>query len=170
LCIFPVKSVRAFLPKEYVELAQGELKEYFPADFDIDLNGRTLPWEAVVLIPFVDEDVFIEAEQKLFKQGMTLSPVEEVRNTIKFVYNGMMFDKELKQGSLLPSTLKTMGPLEDDRTKTVVQYDYEKVGQYCFPSKLLPGVVTPQPGFPSLHWLNVADLDFADVYVQKVRF
>ena len=107
-------------PKEYVELAQEELKEYFPADFDIDLNGRTLPWEAVVLIPFVDEDVFIEAEQKLFKKGMALSPVEEIRNTIKFVYNGMMFDKTLKQGSLLPSTLKTMSPFEDDRTKTVV--------------------------------------------------
>lgn len=120
LCIFPVKSVRAFLPKEYLHLAQGVLKEYFPSDFDIDLNGRTLPWEAVVLIPFVDEDVFIEAEQELFKKGMTLTPVEEVRNTIKFVYNGLMFDKTLKEGTLLPSTLKTMGPFKDDRSKTVI--------------------------------------------------
>lgn len=31
-------------------------------------------------------------------------------------------------------------------------------------------MVTPQPGFPSLLWLNVVELDFADVYVQKVRF
>lgn len=68
--------MRAFLPKEYLELAEGALSEYFPSDFDIDLNGRTLPWEAVVLIPFVDEDVFIEAEKKLFARGMTLSPVE----------------------------------------------------------------------------------------------
>lgn len=63
LCIFPVKSLRAFLPSQYLALAEGVLQEYFPDDFDIDLNGRTLPWEAAVLIPFVDEDVFIEAEQ-----------------------------------------------------------------------------------------------------------
>lgn len=70
LCIFPVKSVRAFLPKEYVQLAEGVLNDYFPSSFDIDLNGRTLPWEAVVLIPFVDEDLFINAEKTLFDAGM----------------------------------------------------------------------------------------------------
>ena len=37
-----------------------ELKEYFPLDFDIDLNGRALPWEAACLIPFCDEKIFIE--------------------------------------------------------------------------------------------------------------
>ena len=81
-----------------------------------------------------------------------------------------MFDKTLKQGPLLPSTLKTMGPLDNDRSKTVVQRDYENVGSFCFPSKMLPGVVKPQPGFPSLLWLNVDSLDFAEVYVQKVCF
>jgi 5'-3' exonuclease len=43
-------------------LAKGKLVEFFPSHFDIDLNGRTLPWEAAVLIPFADEDLFISAE------------------------------------------------------------------------------------------------------------
>jgi len=55
LCILPIKSLRAFVPKPYVQLAEGVLKEYFPDDFEIDLNGRTLAWEALILIPFADE-------------------------------------------------------------------------------------------------------------------
>lgn len=65
LCILPVKSLRAFLPLPYTDLATGSLIEYFPDDFEIDLNGRALPWEAAVLIPFVDEDVFLGAEYEL---------------------------------------------------------------------------------------------------------
>jgi 5'-3' exonuclease len=34
-------------------------------DFDIDLNGRALPWEAACLIPFVDERLCIEMEGKM---------------------------------------------------------------------------------------------------------
>jgi len=49
------------------------LNEYFPDDFEIDLNGRTLPWEAVILIPFVDEAEFIDAEASLFEDGMQLT-------------------------------------------------------------------------------------------------
>jgi 5'-3' exonuclease len=51
--------LKQFLPINYLSIAQGELNEYFPQDFDIDLNGRTLPWEAAILIPFVEEDYFI---------------------------------------------------------------------------------------------------------------
>ena len=58
----------------------------------------------------------------------------------------------------------------NDRTRVVIQRDYEQVGQFCFPSKQLKGVVSPQPDFPSMHWLNVAELDFAEVYINKVCF
>lgn len=70
LCILPVKSLEKFLPAGYLTLAQGKLNEFFPSRFDIDLNGRTLPWEAAVLIPFADEDLFIAAEAELIEQGM----------------------------------------------------------------------------------------------------
>lgn len=29
--------------------------EYYPPDFKMDLNGKQQEWEAVVLIPFIDE-------------------------------------------------------------------------------------------------------------------
>jgi len=31
------------------------VKDYYPIDFDTDLNGKLQDWEAVVLIPFIDE-------------------------------------------------------------------------------------------------------------------
>jgi 5'-3' exonuclease len=40
----------------------NQLKTYFPDDFDIDFNGRALPWEAICIIPFVDEKLFIDHE------------------------------------------------------------------------------------------------------------
>lgn len=60
----PTKSI-GLLPDSYASIATGELKEYFPEDFDIDLNGRALPWEAACLIPFVDESKAIELEAKM---------------------------------------------------------------------------------------------------------
>jgi len=31
------------------------VKDYYPVDFETDLNGKLQDWEAVVLIPFIDE-------------------------------------------------------------------------------------------------------------------
>ena len=33
----------------------SSVKDYYPLDFKTDLNGKQQPWEAVVLIPFIDE-------------------------------------------------------------------------------------------------------------------
>lgn len=33
----------------------SQIIEYYPPDFKTDLNGKQQEWEAVVLIPFIDE-------------------------------------------------------------------------------------------------------------------
>ena len=64
-------------------MAYGDLREFFPDDFDIDLNGRTLPWEAACLIPFVDEKLFLEKEEEFLRNpGYALSQADSHRNTI----------------------------------------------------------------------------------------
>jgi 5'-3' exonuclease len=65
LCIMPIKTMKKVLPRPYSELAEGPMNHYFPDSFEIDLNGKTLPWEAVILIPFVDENDAIQAEQSI---------------------------------------------------------------------------------------------------------
>ena len=31
------------------------IKDFYPEEFEADLNGKMQEWEAVVLIPFIDE-------------------------------------------------------------------------------------------------------------------
>ena len=173
LCIFPVKSLRAFLPPQYLTLAQGVLSEYFPNDFDIDLNGRTLPWEAAILIPFVDEDKFIDAETTLFENGMKLSKIDFEKNTTSFIYPSYSYDHGLaksKKGKVLKSTLTSMKDLKNDFTTQEFHHDYEKCGTFGFQSALLKGVVLPCTNYPSLNWLGVVELDYTEKFVQKVAF
>ena len=33
--------------------------DYYPTDFKTDLNGKLQEWEAVVLIPFINEVVYL---------------------------------------------------------------------------------------------------------------
>ena len=37
------------------------IKEYYPVEFRTDLNGKEQEWEAVVLIPFIDEERLLAA-------------------------------------------------------------------------------------------------------------
>lgn len=79
LSIMPTRSI-GLLPESYAGVAASpELNSYFPADFDIDLNGRALPWEAVCLIPFVDETLFIDLEQQMLL-SKALSDEDKRRN------------------------------------------------------------------------------------------
>ncbi len=57
------------MPSVYSEIVLGNLVKYFPSDFVIDLNGRTLPWEAICLIPFCDEGLFLETEKELLSRA-----------------------------------------------------------------------------------------------------
>lgn len=54
--IMPVASHR-ILPECYRCLftAESPVAEFFPDEFKTDLNGKLADWEAVVLIPFIDE-------------------------------------------------------------------------------------------------------------------
>ena len=40
--------------------------EFYPPDFEQDLNGKQQDWEAVVLIPFIDEMRLLEAMLPLY--------------------------------------------------------------------------------------------------------
>ena len=37
------------------------VKDYYPVEFGTDLNGKEQEWEAVVLIPFIDEERLLQA-------------------------------------------------------------------------------------------------------------
>lgn len=52
---------RVHLPAAYHELMtseESEVHDFYPTTFQTDLNGKKQDWEAVVLIPFIDEVLF----------------------------------------------------------------------------------------------------------------
>ncbi|XP_063696146.1 5'-3' exoribonuclease 1 [Culicoides brevitarsis] len=62
LSVLPAAS-KGLLPNAYHELMtdkESKIVQYYPKDFETDLNGKKQEWEAVVLIPFIDEKLLLE--------------------------------------------------------------------------------------------------------------
>uniref|UniRef100_A0A3Q2UKD7 Uncharacterized protein n=1 Tax=Fundulus heteroclitus TaxID=8078 RepID=A0A3Q2UKD7_FUNHE len=60
LAVLPAAS-KELLPEAYRDLMtspNSPIIEYYPLDFKTDLNGKQQEWEAVVLIPFIDESLW----------------------------------------------------------------------------------------------------------------
>ena len=103
----PLKSLH-LLPRCYDQVARGDLIEFFPEDFPIDLNGKTVAWEALVLIPFADEALFLQKESEMLGQHASGSPFSEeetIRNNSSFTFFSYRFDMNLAANKPLPSTL-----------------------------------------------------------------
>lgn len=49
------KNVCFLLFQHLMASENSPIIEYYPHDFKTDLNGKQQEWEAVVLIPFIDE-------------------------------------------------------------------------------------------------------------------
>ncbi|XP_043113971.1 5'-3' exoribonuclease 1 [Puntigrus tetrazona] len=93
LGVLPSAS-KDLLPQCYQHLMTSPgspIVEYYPQDFKTDLNGKQQEWEAVVLIPFIDENCLLAAMEPYTPK---LTPSEKARNrhTECAVY---CFDKEL---------------------------------------------------------------------------
>ena len=90
LSVLPAAS-KELLPKELQGLMinpSSPIIDYYPEDFICDLNGKQQEWEAVVLIPFIDEQRLLEAVRPLYQH---LRPEAKERNKhgpmISFTYN-----------------------------------------------------------------------------------
>jgi 5'-3' exoribonuclease 2 len=76
----PVSADEAGIPKAMISLMKqpfSPLIDFYPADFGLDLNGKRFTWQAVVLLPFIDEPRLVRILGPLLKQ---LKPSEKVRN------------------------------------------------------------------------------------------
>ncbi|XP_053565993.1 5'-3' exoribonuclease 1 isoform X2 [Bombina bombina] len=79
LAVLPAAS-KDLLPFAYQKLMTSEessIIDYYPQDFKTDLNGKQQEWEAVVLIPFIDEKRLLDAMEPCNK---CLTEEEKSRN------------------------------------------------------------------------------------------
>lgn len=82
MSVLPPASA-ACVPIPYRKLMtspDSPLRDFYKEDFETDLNGKRNDWEAVVLLPFVEEDRLIEA--MAIVSDAELTPVERKRNTL----------------------------------------------------------------------------------------
>ncbi|KXJ17198.1 5'-3' exoribonuclease 2 [Exaiptasia diaphana] len=74
---------KPFLPFEQLLanlmiMEESPIIEYYPLNFKTDLNGKQQEWEAVVLIPFIDQKMLLDAMTPLYPR---LTKEEKQRNT-----------------------------------------------------------------------------------------
>lgn len=88
--VLPDRSKR-IVPTPYHDLMtnpDSPIIDFYPRDFDLDMNGKKMEWEAVVKIPFIDERRLLGAMKT---KDHLLSTAEKERNdfgvTLKFVYS-----------------------------------------------------------------------------------
>ncbi|KAL9619949.1 MAG: hypothetical protein Q9160_005506 [Pyrenula sp. 1 TL-2023] len=79
--VMPAAS-RAALPSAFHPLMtepDSEIIEFYPEEFDLDLNGAKQSWKAVVLLPWIDETRLLNAMAKIYP---SLSAEEHARNEL----------------------------------------------------------------------------------------
>lgn len=105
--VLPVRS-QVLLPEAYRELMHGAgslILDFYPLDFETDLNGKKNDWEAIVKIPFIEEKRLLTAMKT--REHMT-SASEKRRNTFGFSYKFQY--NETDHGVLFKSPLPNVFP------------------------------------------------------------
>ncbi|XP_063890311.1 5'-3' exoribonuclease 1 isoform X1 [Helicoverpa armigera] len=80
LAVLPAAS-KQLLPAPFHDLMTDEdspIVHYYPQNFETDLNGKRNDWEAVVLIPFIDEVNLLSAMEPCYQR---LTEEEKKRNS-----------------------------------------------------------------------------------------
>ncbi|OLN82145.1 5'-3' exoribonuclease 1 [Colletotrichum chlorophyti] len=88
--VLPDRS-KSIVPDVYWDLMtnpQSPIYDFYPRDFELDMNGKKMEWEAVVKIPFIDEKRLLSAMEP---KNKLLSKEQQARNgfgvALKFTYN-----------------------------------------------------------------------------------
>ena len=69
--VLPDRS-KKIVPSVYHELmtdSKSPIIDFYPRDFELDMNGKKMEWEAVVKIPFIDEKRLLKAMARTSPSG-----------------------------------------------------------------------------------------------------
>ncbi|KAL6574451.1 5'-3' exoribonuclease 3 [Orobanche hederae] len=134
LGVFPAASAHA-LPEQYRKLMtdpNSPIIDFYPTDFEVDMNGKRFSWQGIAKLPFIDEHRLLAEVEKI---EHTLTEEEARRNS-------MMSDM------LFVSVSHTLSPYIfslDDRCKQLIDKERVQVKE-----RLDPGASGGMNGYISL--------------------
>lgn len=150
---------KKLLPTAYQDLMTdptSPIIDFYPRNFDLDMNGKKQDWEAIVKIPFIDEKRLLEAmnnrEQRLTKEERERT---KFGDSFKFTYDMSLATKDPEELPIYPSPLPGVFP---DIHNCLVREDVYHLptlrnNSLKFRKKLLEGAKVGKDalaGFPSL--------------------
>uniref|UniRef100_A0A1E1XLQ0 5'-3' exoribonuclease 1 n=1 Tax=Amblyomma sculptum TaxID=1581419 RepID=A0A1E1XLQ0_AMBSC len=155
MAILPSAS-KKLVPSAYQDLMVCEsspIFDYYPEDFNTDLNGKQHEWEAVVLIPFIEEGRLLPAMEECQDQ---LTEEEKARNGhgghLLFTYS-----PEAQPALTFKGHTRLVPQLEVNHAKvTVLDMDAFRLPVSQIRKGLLEGIKLDVyfPGFPTFKHLN----------------
>ena len=146
---------RKLLPRSYQWLMTSKdspVIEYYPEEFGIDMNGKRNPWEAVTLLPFIDEVRLLEAEATHCPQE-ELTSSEKARNRFGTITQCIFNPNETSTYFSCNPEIGLPDITNSQSTFTQNASDLTP-GQFFVP-EVVKGTISPYPGFPSLSALQI---------------
>ncbi|KAG0260553.1 hypothetical protein BG011_001826 [Mortierella polycephala] len=161
------EASKQHIPQAYWDLITKEgspIKDFYPNNFDLDMNGKKQDWEAIVKIPFIDQDRLLKAMKA---QEHLLTDEEIKRNS-----NGesVMFMRDESLAEKYPSPLPAFFPdINDCKCKRVDFHLPIIEGVASLKKGLCKGAFKGADmlfGFPSIHTIkNSGNLGYHRVQV-----
>ncbi|KAG2187846.1 hypothetical protein INT44_000596 [Umbelopsis vinacea] len=152
---------RKLLPAAYRDLMTdptSPIIDFYPTDFELDMNGKKQDWEAIVKIPFIDEERLLSAmksrEHRLTKDEASMERIGQ-NHRIYYDANLENTQDENGNGTLYPSPLPGVFP--DIHNCLAKQVDYvlpSLDGGLKLRKTLLKETnvgISALAGFPTLH-------------------
>ncbi|KAH9944834.1 exonuclease II [Amylocystis lapponica] len=148
------EASKELIPPAYRELMfdpNSPIIDFYPLEFEQDLNGKKADWEAIVKIPFIDEKRLLQA---MASKEDRLTEDERDRNKFgtsnKFTFN-------LSEPTTYPSSLPGFFPTLTRCTCTMEPFDLPTLDGLHLVEGLCEGVFLGSEalaGFPSLQTLQ----------------
>lgn len=149
--VLPPRSLK-LIPPVYHDLMTDPASpviDFYPPDFEHDMNGKQNAWEAVVLIPFIDEKRLLSA---MAPRNGQLNKVQRDQNTLG---NDWELFHDADCDATIPSPDPELFPHLANSHCVMRRFDLPDANPYRF--GILPGArlgVFSLPGYPSLATLE----------------
>ncbi|KAL3943983.1 MAG: hypothetical protein SGBAC_001936 [Bacillariaceae sp.] len=167
-CLPPGSAQLVPSPYRYLmKSPESPILDFYPVDFEVDMNGKKNPWEGVNLLPFIDINRLLSAIEEHCPDSK-LTPIERDRNQKGKIF-GYMFD--LTCTETVESPNRRIGLVDivkcNSRVRVLPEYQSEGVS---FKPELIAGTKIPFPGFPSLNVLPIASEEVVPMGVNCFGF